>query len=337
MVKKYSYPSRIPFWEWEPIVTQRIPPAYELCSVYIYKTVKKSDAGENSGGSGFIVRFPFQHNIEEYQLYVITNRHVIEKMAEPVLRLNDISGKSQSQKTNKDRWAISKTDDLAAYPLIILEEEFQISAVPVGRFATPHLMKSLKIGPGDDVFMVGRFISHEGKQRNTPSIRFGNISMLNKETMQNGFEQDQETFLTEMRSIPGYSGSPVFVTLDPKLPRPWDSDIPEEVGRATYVSPSPSLISSSTELGIYAEGIHGPWLLGIDWTHINNYSPVLRRKGSSRDPKDCVKGRWIESHTGMAGVIPAWKIRELLDTEKLAAQREKEDAKISKKKAEEIG
>ncbi len=316
-------------------MSQRIPGVYELCSVYIYKTKEMSDAGENSGGSGFIVRFPLERNIEEYQLYVVTNRHVIERMANPVLRINDISNKFRSLETNKLRWVINDVDDLAVYPLTIPEEEFQIACVPVERFVTPHLMNSLNIGPGDDVFMVGRFVSHEGTQKNTPSVRFGNISMLAEETTQNAFGQAQETFLVEMRSIPGYSGSPVFVILDPTLPRPRGSDNPEEAG-PTYVSPNPILTSSSSELGMYAQGIHGPWLLGIDWTHIHNYLPILNKKGSSQNLDDHVEGQWVESHTGMSGVIPAWKIRQLLDIDELASQRAKEDAKISKQKAEEI-
>jgi hypothetical protein len=34
------------------------------------------------------------------------------------------------------------------------------------------------IFPGDEVLLPGRFISHDGRQRNKPILRFGNISML---------------------------------------------------------------------------------------------------------------------------------------------------------------
>lgn len=34
-----------------------------------------------------------------------------------------------------------------------------------------------EFGPGDDVFMVGRFMDHAGKDRNHPALRCGNIAM----------------------------------------------------------------------------------------------------------------------------------------------------------------
>jgi hypothetical protein len=77
-------------------------------------------------------------------------------------------------------------------------------------------MISLNVGPGDEVYFMGRFIAHDGKQRNTPIVRFGSIAMMPREPVhqtQRAF--DQESFLIEARSLSGFSGSPVMLYIPP--------------------------------------------------------------------------------------------------------------------------
>jgi len=78
----------------------------------------------------------------------------------------------------------------------------------------PDASDQIVLGYGDDIFMVGRFITFDGKQRNTPVVRFGQISMLPAEPVEvDGGRAQEEVFLVECRSIGGLSGSPVFVDL----------------------------------------------------------------------------------------------------------------------------
>jgi hypothetical protein len=108
-----------------------------------------------------------------------------------------------------------------------------------------------------------------------------------------------------MKSIPGYSGSPVFVHINPTLPRPpkWMTMI----------------------LG-YNHAQHGPWLLGIDWSHLRNFHRVLQENQiTEKSPAE-----WAEVNTGMAGVIPAWRIKELLDLQEFQMQRKEQDDLISR-------
>jgi len=52
-----------------------------------------------------------------------------------------------------------------------------------------------------------------------------------------------------------------------------------------------------------------------------------------KDKKTEVPERWrVRSNTGMAGVIPAWKLSELLDISGLKIQREIMEEKLSKEK-----
>src|SRR5260370_1057024 len=72
---------------------------------------------------------------------------------------------------------------------------------------------------GGSGFLVGRFVNHEGRQKNSPSVRFGNLAMMPGEPVyhKHSESQGEESFLVDIRTISGYSGSPVFVmarTLD---------------------------------------------------------------------------------------------------------------------------
>jgi hypothetical protein len=52
----------------------------------------------------------------------------------------------------------------------------------------------------------------------------------------------------------------------------------------------------------------GPWLLGIDYCHIQRDEPLRHKKTNERNPD------WVtRSNTGMMGVVPAWKLAEILD------------------------
>ena len=183
-----------------------------------------------------------------------------------------------------------------------------MACVSVSAFMTTAIATGRNIGPGDEAFIVGRFVSHEGTERNTPTVRFGNIGMMPQEPMQNAFGSLQETFLVECRSIPGYSGSPVFVYIDPILPR------------APY--------SATPAMPVYQPEWHGPWLLGVGWCHLHDYEPVYQADKETRTSP----AQWVKSRSGMAGVIPAWRLRALLETDELVEQRTQKDERITAEK-----
>jgi hypothetical protein len=289
--------------------TSMIPilPEFLNCCVYIYKTEKDARAGEVSGGgSGFWVSVPFKANPDRSQNYAVTAKHVLDGMDNPVLRVNRKDGTSKPFVTNRLRWKDNGKDDLAVYALDIDENDFAIMTADISDFVDER--RQQMIYPGDEAFMVGRFISHEGKEKNSPSVRFGNISMLATETRVNAYGHDQQTFLVEQRSLPGYSGSPVFVFLNPSQPRP------------------PMWMVAGNRIGKINRETTGPWLLGVDWLHIHNWEQVM--DGCDEEAKK-IPDRWVKSHTGMAGVIPAWKLAELLDCEELLVDRAKDDRRIT--------
>jgi hypothetical protein len=85
------------------------------------------------------------------------------------------------------------------------------------------------VGPGDNVFMIGRFINLQGgEEKIEPSTRFGNISAMLQPLRNSDLSRDQIGFAVEMRSRTGFSGSPVTVyrtqfddTFRTKAPKPY--------------------------------------------------------------------------------------------------------------------
>jgi hypothetical protein len=80
---------------------------------------------------------------------------------------------------------------------------------------------------GDEVFMIGRFMARDESGLNAPIARFGHLASSGVEIIKQdrgGFPQ--ESFLVEVHSISGFSGSPIFVRIPTNRVKP----IPNEQG-----------------------------------------------------------------------------------------------------------
>jgi hypothetical protein len=108
----------------------------------------------------------------------------------------------------------------------------------------------------------------------------------------------QESFSVDMRSIPGSSGSPVVVTIDPSSIRANKDGIMYQIPTGNFYQ----------------------WLLGIDWCHFPYYSDVLDDAGKKIEPRQRVK-----LNSGIAGVIPAWKLAEMLHMDDVKRKRAQSD------------
>jgi len=306
----------------------QIPQRYLDCSIYLYDSKEAAEDGENFGGSGCLVRVesnplydPTSFKDGRYRkvamffpphIYAVTNRHVVESGC-TVIRMNTIDDEIDVLELDQHDWIPHPAgDDLAVAPIDLPEDKHSYIPIDTGGFV--HRDSFLSIGAGDDTFMVGRFINHAGKQRNTPSLRFGSIAMMpfDKVKLQSGYMQ--EAFLVETRSISGYSGSPVFVY------RP--------IQQTTTIPPSPySPYSDETYSKSITDLVGHPALLGIDCGHVLNYDEVLDATGKAHQ-----YGWKVASNTGMAIVIPAWRLEDLLDTEELIMQRKQKDKKYQEEK-----
>jgi hypothetical protein len=302
----------------EPV--PRIEQQYLDCSIYLYSTEEAARAGKNAGGSGFLVsvrekppydaaRYPMPRDmvLPPEHIYAVTNNHVARR-GFPIIRLNRIDGEQDVYPLEHGDWIPHPDgDDLAVVPIDLEENQHRYYAVNSWSFVK-KINAFDDYGAGDDTFMVGRFFSHSGKQRNTPSLRFGNIAMLpfEKVRLDDGFMQ--EAFLVETRSISGFSGSPVFVYeaagASIETDRGWQYPITDLVGR--------------------------PRLLGIDCGHVPKHEWIIDSAGNPH-------ADWkVNANTGMAIVIPAWRLDDLFYRPEFVMQRkQKEEEDRKKKEAEE--
>lgn len=136
--------------------------------------------------------------------------------------------------------------------------------------------------------MIGRFITREGQQQNAPTARFGHISQMMGDPIETDRGYQEEAILCEVRSIGGYSGSPVFVVPNP-----------------TYQRPGKALPSD--------RGV----LLGVDFCHLRNWVDAHDSTGH-KNPHIRVP-----LNSGMAGVIPAWRLQNLLMSEEAVKARQR--------------
>jgi hypothetical protein len=262
----------------------RIHNSLQDCVVYLYPSEVHAVQSEMVGGSGFLVSTPFQEFPNRSLVWAVSNKHVIEKA--PVVKLNAKDGGIAIADLLTRRWITHPAgDDIAISPLPLSFDIHRFVCVPRSMLLSREDTEKFDIGIGDDVFVVGRFVNHEGKVQNTPSLRFGNIAQM-PDTIRQGTGFDQESWLVEAKSISGYSGSPVFVHMLPLTTRP-KKENPQEL----LTVPMPGI---------------GPWLLGVDWGHIRTWEKVFDETGRP------VQQKWkVSSNTGMMGVVPAWKLEEM--------------------------
>jgi hypothetical protein len=282
-----------------------IEPKLLDCVVFLYPSEAAAEDGEKAGGSGFLVG---EHipDTGGHLISVVTNKHVINR-GHAILRINTRGGGRDIIPLDQSRWYVHPNgDDIAVCP-VTLDQGHKFSVLTRAQFLTREAVEEFDIGPGDDVFVVGRFVNHEGKERNLPTARFGNIAQMPWEPITiDG--QPQESFLVEARSIAGYSGSPVFVhftsqniPLDPKLRESFDT------GRLPIPGLSPKRVRLAMPLPV-----RFVWLLGIDWCHLGREEKITNVH-TGMDSADWV----VKNNTGMMGVVPAWKLLEILDGDEM--------------------
>ncbi len=192
------------------------------CVIYLYPSDQDADAGTKTGGTGFLVETPSEEHKGITYLTAVTNRHVIEEEHAPIIRLNTKDGPREILPLPEEMWRFHPDElDIAVAMLGITRSKYELTAVPERFFLSRELIDDFGVGLGDDLYLTGRFINHEGKQRNWPTVRFGTIAMMNNEEIIGYRGKPQESFLIEVRTIGGYSGSPAFVILsNSRLSRP---------------------------------------------------------------------------------------------------------------------
>lgn len=282
-----------PFKKWVPVGMPRIPEEILTCTFYLYATREDAARGGPVGGTGFLVLYPtFPHDQRAPTFYGVTNWHVAVKGGCSVVRANSIKGPPVIFEFGPEDWLFQEDgDDLAVIELPIDPAIHAIRAIPSNLIATPDRMRHDHINVGEDVFMIGRFIDHDGGPSNRPAARFGNISIMPAPIQQpNG--RVRECFCIDMHSRSGHSGGPVFAyrTLGQDLAGSGQERLRTEIfGDNLRVEYRPVFVLLGVHCGQFPE----PW--------------EIKRQNVT------VESEYVEGFSGMTMAIPAWSIPGLLD------------------------
>jgi Trypsin-like peptidase domain len=274
----------------ERVFVPGIPAADLNCAFYLYPSEDAAKAGLKLGGSGFWVGVQSLVIPHFWWLYAVSNRHVVHRNGASVIRANSVDGGVRIINAEPTDWIEHPNGhDIAVLPVAPPDGDgIELASILTGMFVEENDVKLHAVEVGNEVFMIGRFINHEGKARNTPSARFGNISMLPGEPIYvDATTPPQESFAVELRSMCGYSGSPVFVTAE---------------------SPVRHFANSVRDR---------EYLLGVHWGHIVEpwtvETKIIKKAMATALTADEVEVNQVSANTGMNGVVPAWRLKELID------------------------
>jgi Trypsin-like peptidase domain len=280
--------------------------------VFLYASEDDARAGVEFGGTGFLMCVDPSPGLNpaEPHVYVVTNAHVIE-MGFTVVRGTGSDGRIRTVPL-ATAWVPHPDGDDVALAAVEMTDEFRRTYVPFEMAVTPELFENEELSPGDEAFFIGRFVFRDGRSANTPTVRFGSIAQVGGDPI---LQKDrpsgrrfQESFLVECHSLSGFSGSPVFAYRGARLKGGDDANsvvLAPMVGNRVY-------------------------LLGIDWGSDPWTAPVL----DSATDAPVQPGEYVKASSGMAAVVPAWKIRGVLDEDKLRDAREEREREMRMKDLE---
>lgn len=274
---------------------------------YLYASVDDAKVGRKMGGTGFLVGYIPRNVIDrDPPIYAVTNWHLAVRDGFSVIRLNCHDGTTDTFAFDPSEWEfIAQGPDVAAVPLKLDPAKHKFSAVELSSFVTDSQLQNKTVETGEDLFMVGRFMDHDGGEVNLPAARFGHISVLPTRVYLKELKREEEYYCADVHSRSGYSGSPVFAyrTLASDLTGRDLRILYDEIERLARQGRRPTFRPQLGLLGIHCGQFDEKW--------------EQRSARGSRKPSK----RYLIGMSGMTLVAPAWTIQAVLDLPKFQNQR----------------
>jgi hypothetical protein len=168
-------------------------------------------------GTAFFLQMGRRSRSEQTFLYLVTSRkNVLAAQQEGKvlwLRINNHQNTPVYFSLQGRRWHFPNDPEVDAAVLLCPGfQNFRYQGIPYENCATDEDQRSLGIGIGDELFVVGLFANQLGSQKNLAIIRDGIIAAMPEEPLYNRQTGlPYSAYLTETRSTGGLSGCPVFV------------------------------------------------------------------------------------------------------------------------------
>jgi hypothetical protein len=252
-------------------------------------------------GTGFIT--VSIHGRDDVWQTIVTARHVIESVRTDIvlIRVNNNEGEARTIETKKDGWFFhtDKHIDVAVYPTFIPKDQFDILHFQIGTgektvdcSLNAERIEQYQIGVGDEVYITGMFVGHLGEKKNLPIIRIGTIAAMPEEPLQTQYGT-HDAFLIEARSIDGLSGSPVCINTQGRV-----------VPYTMPVRPLP--LPSEPRYLTFLAGM----VLGYNEViNPRDAIEIVRTRKGKKTKIDAI----VPMNTGIAVVLPIWRIIEAIE------------------------
>lgn len=309
----------------------RIPDFIKDCVVYLCTCDKSADDEEiyTPRCTAFFLDFRADGDPVGFQ-YLITAWHSIIEAGERKLFVRANTKKCKHaiyHLPETFKWVTRPVTEGKVIDVAIascpVPEDSTVIPVPLGALMfdpsiTGTGIRGSEIGVGDEVFITGLFGRKKGDNKNLPIVRAGTIAMMPEdgEPIRNveigrgsGIKGDMDAVLIEARSISGISGSPVFV-------RP-------------TVSCELNLMTPDGAKPVRLSGIGG-WIFLLGLVH-GHWDIKPQDKNDVDPPRPMIEDEQV--NTGIAIVVPAISITQVLFSEELRAMREEATKKHKEKES----
>ena len=184
--------------------------------------LERYDRNGRSAGAGtcFFVRARHRYDPERESLFLVTNAHVIDKdfghldlLVPPIggglVRSFTVTAEIGAGAAN---WEVDREQDLAVLRLDgehLPTDEIRRRSFDVDDDALVlRELRRLRVGPGDEAFLVGFVLPQERGDRRCPGLRLATISRLTRRV------EPSRSFMLDGVTLPGNSGSPVVLRRD---------------------------------------------------------------------------------------------------------------------------
>lgn len=271
----------------------QIPPEIKKVVTFIF--IKRADEALIPNGTGFFVGVRKQDNSDNWYVYLVTAKHVLTSkdggyFPSIYIRLNTHAGDAEVIEFPLDSHKINifthhQNDvDIAVIPCLPSQERYDFKFIPQEMLVTREKFREANIREGDEVFFTGLFVSHIGQKRNYPIVRFGRVALLSEEPI-DWQGKLLDLYLVESQSFGGNSGSPVFFYLG--------------------VDRTPGSIVLGQTKVLMAGIMMGSFLNPSEIRTMNTSATAISVENA-----------------GIAAVVPAYLLHDILFSEKLKSTRE---------------
>ena len=319
---------------WVPFGMPRLNPLLKNSVFFLFGLNPATGKVEGPVGSGVIVGLP-RTDLEvngPRHAYAVTARHVVESGGS-MPRINVMNGDSRLLDFDPGEWTYHPAgDDIAAIDITDhIRSDDQLMVIPDNWLTVSGSIDFYNIGLGEDGFMLGLFAHVPGDKKNIVSARFGNISLFGSDDLLIEHEDGGKhpSHLFDIKSRPGYSGSPVFIYRTPGADlRRVDRGVPlpaygQDGLMESYMSRYARENDERNEivLNTFIQ------LLGV---HTSQYFDFVKMSKSQRpksEMNDAIQvGDRLKIPNSVALVSPAWRVAQLLEHPKLVAQAKAREA-----------